>query len=672
MTKDDLIENGFINAFISEYLEYYIYSYYPDKDRLLYVLCDNDNERDIITKAEITTLKSKIKQLGYEDLSFGFIQSSKKDSNCFIEDYDKRKEFWVNRFAEEFEHNIVCLTVVSDFIDEFQIKCKINDEKLIAQEFWSIYKKFKPKCEDLIDLIQKEENLITQIEIDIENFKGNDCWEFDFDEYREYVDFSKPIELLFDFCDLLVSLFRLVKFQTLLEKPLVFNELTAVINTAFLRLEGFLNGSIKEYHSFGFNETFTKLFIEAKKTENYTFENCKLITDYWNLTAQLCLDFDKAEFLNQNALENNDCYNDLNEIGKLNWDRIEDFTCFTTPDEIEEHEHKFTISDVIKNKTNKSQSQISQVEPFKADIYSIKHQFDIVISSLELFYPLINTMWIKCIENEGYEMFKDSVKSFNEGFKFHTIGGASLNKMVTDAKLYLDNETLHKFYQFGKSEIAIRKSHLKDIISTFNAVSEKDSFLLEQLFFENCNVFLFGFPQVSIAKNKYFPADLIKGIELYFENFEKEFDSVAFSFNPVSHHHFDSKNNNTIKTLVKPIFKPESIETIYQFLKDFFAVEHQADFKNLLETGTDCNEKMVFLDNGNRLADSFKLLIKNDIITGCNQKELENWVSNNFSYKYRGKVKDYSLRYLNDIISTDKDKCQKPILNIKSGIVIKA
>ena len=114
----------------------------------------------------------------------------------------------------------------------------------------------------------------------------------------------------------------------------------------------------------------------------------------------------------------------------------------------------------------------------------------------------------------------------------------------------------------------------------------------------------------------------------------------------------------------KPIFKPEAISKIFEILKDFFSIEEQRSFEQILKTANDTTEKLIFLGNGNRLADAFKQLIKSDIITGCNQRQLENWIERNFKYRFRNQVRNFTQKYLNDIISTNKDKCQNPILNV--------
>jgi hypothetical protein len=116
---------------------------------------------------------------------------------------------------------------------------------------------------------------------------------------------------------------------------------------------------------------------------------------------------------------------------------------------------------------------------------------------------------------------------------------------------------------------------------------------------------------------------------------------------------------------IKPIFSPEFINVIFELLKDFFSKEHQTKLKEILQNGSIADTRLTFLDNGNRLADAFKQLIKSDIIKGCEQKELEAWIQKNFCYRYRNKIKEYTPRYLNDIISTNKEKCQNPILNVR-------
>lgn len=122
--------------------------------------------------------------------------------------------------------------------------------------------------------------------------------------------------------------------------------------------------------------------------------------------------------------------------------------------------------------------------------------------------------------------------------------------------------------------------------------------------------------------------------------------------------------NTNHKIEIKPIFQQDLQETIFNNLKIFFSKEQQSAFKTILEDGNDLNTPLIFLDNGNRLADAFKQLIKSDIISGVEQQELEEWIYRNFKYRFRGEIRPFKLTYLNSIISTNKIGCKRPIFNV--------
>lgn len=115
-----------------------------------------------------------------------------------------------------------------------------------------------------------------------------------------------------------------------------------------------------------------------------------------------------------------------------------------------------------------------------------------------------------------------------------------------------------------------------------------------------------------------------------------------------------------------PVFNPDIIEPVYNILKPHFVPEQHTQLNDLLTTGNTAG-RLHFRSAGNRLADAFKQLIKAGLITGCTQIELETWIAQHFTY-INNKTKlqaAFKQKYLNDIISTGKDKCQKPLLNVK-------
>lgn len=165
-----------------------------------------------------------------------------------------------------------------------------------------------------------------------------------------------------------------------------FQEIITEINNAFFRLESFMNGSISNYQYFGFNEAFTSLFSEAKKPENFTYNNCKLIGKYWDLIEQIRVDYDRSDFKYTEAYENENFCKDCDEIMYVNWDRIEEFMVFSTPDEIAEAERKFSITDILKAPTlppqpitkqnNKLSDLITHQPKLKIDQIALKYVYE--------------------------------------------------------------------------------------------------------------------------------------------------------------------------------------------------------------------------------------------------------------------------------------------------------
>lgn len=115
----------------------------------------------------------------------------------------------------------------------------------------------------------------------------------------------------------------------------------------------------------------------------------------------------------------------------------------------------------------------------------------------------------------------------------------------------------------------------------------------------------------------------------------------------------------------RPIIVQDFFDEVYEAIRDFFSTEDQINLRYMLENNTDVESPIVFRDMGNRLADAFKQLYEANIIRGCQKKELESWICRNFAYVYRGEVRPFLPKYLNEIISTTKDKCKRPFLDVR-------
>jgi len=128
----------------------------------------------------------------------------------------------------------------------------------------------------------------------------------------------------------------------------------------------------------------------------------------------------------------------------------------------------------------------------------------------------------------------------------------------------------------------------------------------------------------------------------------------------------DKLDKSKNKPNVYPSFKPEIIDIVFELLKDYFSEPDQVKLFQLLQNPSEDYGVLVFLDTGNRLADAFKQLYDSDFILGCQKKDLQCWIKDNFKFTYHENVKAFKLKYLEDIISTDKEKCAREILTVKN------
>jgi len=124
------------------------------------------------------------------------------------------------------------------------------------------------------------------------------------------------------------------------------------------------------------------------------------------------------------------------------------------------------------------------------------------------------------------------------------------------------------------------------------------------------------------------------------------------------------------KLELKPIFKPEAIDTIFEIIKDYFKAEQQTELLSILKTGNKASNKLLFMGNGNRLTDTFKQLIEYDFITCCEKKDLINWTCLNFSFLRRGEIKPFIHGTVEKTISGN-NFCKSHLIEIKDGKIQK-
>lgn len=218
------------------------------------------------------------------------------------------------------------------------------------------------------------------------------------------------------------------------------NKLISEINNAFYRLEKFMKGSSLNYSAFYFNDAFTLLFNELNKLENISINNDNLIHGYYGVINQICHDYDKSDFDNSEAYENEDFNRDCNEIMYLAWDRLQEF--ITGEEEINV---KISIRDIANNNFNVN-GENGVITSTTTDV------------TTENLYPRIFTTV------KAFEKFKNLVNEFgntkenlaNYSFVFH--------RMKRDGLIYDDFQKLQFTYFLLKLDINIdRIKPMKEI-----------------------------------------------------------------------------------------------------------------------------------------------------------------------------------------------------------------
>ncbi|WP_299756727.1 hypothetical protein [uncultured Pontibacter sp.] len=162
-------------------------------------------------------------------------------------------------------------------------------------------------------------------------------------------------------------------------------------------------------------------------------------------------------------------------------------------------------------------------------------------------------------------------------------------------------------------------------------------------------------------KHKRLLAESIAGLESLKKITKARLEAKRKQINleQVQQHHY--KTSTTSKTENEPVegipyFTPSVANAICEALKPHFKVEHHEDLKTLLKTGKTANNKpLLFINNGNLLADAFNVLFENSFITKCIKKQLKEWIIQNFEYQADGKdVKHFTVPYLDKVMVKNK------------------
>lgn len=271
-----------------------------DKVKLEYVLCSNNYEKLLVTKKRISKYKAKIDKCNPEVAAY-IVELAKPTPKDFNFDC------WRDHITKNF--------LFSNFTELIEELALIEQEEIENYTFSSIVKSRGYKYKDIKDY-----------------FEGV-CNISHYTTYKSLLDIP-------------------------LDENQDYNNILTKINNAFFRLESFMNGTNNEYYHFDFNKAFSELLYFTRQSDNYTIDNCKRIGEYWELTEQIRVDFDQSDFKNLKAYKNKDFVKDCNSIININYDRIEEFSSFATPDEIKSQNKKKSISDITNSPLLKEEQNL--------------------------------------------------------------------------------------------------------------------------------------------------------------------------------------------------------------------------------------------------------------------------------------------------------------------------
>lgn len=215
MIFDEIIESGFIKAFMESYFDTYDYDSIAE-DKLNFSLCINDEEKQDYILKKSKQLKTQIKEYDYHELSFAVIQSMNPQIESHFVDQHRNPEHWLERFCREIEIYFESITPIHDAVLLFNDKKSIDADCLINENsFWDFYPiSLHPQSKNLIQIIEGEFRLLGYIEDEIQNFEETEFWEIDIDDYRRFIEISMPMKIIQDHSELYSRLFRLFTLTT--------------------------------------------------------------------------------------------------------------------------------------------------------------------------------------------------------------------------------------------------------------------------------------------------------------------------------------------------------------------------------------------------------------------------------------------------------------------------
>lgn len=236
-------------------------------------------------------------------------------------------------------------------------------------------------------------------------------------------------------------------------------------------------------------------------------------------------------------------------------------------------------------------------------------------------------------------------------------------------------EQAMEFTQSVEVNLEPEKKRLEQIENSLKTLSKQEQDLFEyhrsltlKLWVNFC-INKPGQYQVSSMLYKSYYPQYLKRINALYEREEIPRSLIEYIENiPITGQEHQSpqtkqKNETPLTINTAPVF--DKSEAFYEFFKKHIHSQHHIAFKKLLK-GEKINPKILFLGNANQLADTFKKLHAERVITACSKEELKTWLILHFDYKGKSiegtPIREKSIR---EVISGKGKPCKNPLIEIQ-------
>jgi hypothetical protein len=227
LTTKEIIDSGFFKAFLIENAECnHLYNDFND-DRLIYAMCDSEEEKLSATHDEIAKIKKSIRKIEHTELSLHIFSKYHKDYPVDFSKEENDDYYWLEYIHEYIinyisEYNVTFnpITLVNERIEELNYEVEFERENLDEETLKAIDIFESYSIDDWYIKLDEEIELMKLVSNDIDSFKEKNYWNINIYYYEDYIEDNFTIELLFKLSDLMILINRLKTFQLYLKRPL--------------------------------------------------------------------------------------------------------------------------------------------------------------------------------------------------------------------------------------------------------------------------------------------------------------------------------------------------------------------------------------------------------------------------------------------------------------------